>query len=97
MLGRDEKSAPKKIFKAKGCTSCDNTGYKGRLALLEILKMNSMLDDLLVHGATTKEIKEAAYEQGFFTLADDGARHIIDGVTSIQEVARVADMTERMD
>ncbi len=87
---------PQKIYKAKGCTSCDNTGYTGRLALLEILKMNSDLDDLLAHGATTKEIKEVAYKQGFFTLADDGVRHIIEGITSIKEVARVADLTERM-
>lgn len=97
LLGNDLGLVPKKIYKAKGCTSCDNTGYKGRMALLEILKMNSDLDDLLAHGATTKEIKDAAYKQGFFTLADDGVRHIIDGVTSIKEVARVADLTERMD
>ncbi len=44
-----------------------------------------------------KEIKDAAYKQGFFTLADDGVRHIIEGITSIKEVARVADLTERMD
>lgn len=97
MLSNDRGELPGKIYKAKGCTTCDNTGYKGRLALLEILKMNSDLDDLLAHGATTKEIKDAAYKQGFFTLADDGVRHIIEGVTSIKEVARVADMTERMD
>ncbi len=88
--------APKQIYKPKGCTTCDQTGYKGRFALMEILKMNSDLDDLLVHGATTKEIRDAAYKQGFFTLADDGVRHVLDGTTSIKEVARVADMTERM-
>ena len=97
MLSNDKGVVPEKIYKAKGCTTCDNTGYKGRLALLEILKMNSDLDDLLAHGATTKEIKDAAYQQGFFTLADDGVRHILDGITSIKEVARVADLTERMD
>ncbi len=96
MLKNDRGDIPEKIYKAKGCTTCDNTGYKGRMALLEILKMNSDLDDLLAHGATTKEIKDAAYQQGFFTLADDGVRHIIEGVTSIKEVARVADLTERM-
>jgi type II secretory ATPase GspE/PulE/Tfp pilus assembly ATPase PilB-like protein len=96
MLGNDRGVVPQKVYKAKGCTSCDNSGYKGRIALLEILKMNSDLDDLLAHGATTKEIKEAAYQQGFFTLADDGIRHIIEGTTSIKEVARVADLTERM-
>ncbi|HEY5739643.1 MAG TPA: ATPase, T2SS/T4P/T4SS family [Gammaproteobacteria bacterium] len=96
LLKNDRDIVPKKIYRAKGCTSCDNTGYKGRMALLEILKMNSDLDDLLAHGATTKEIKDAAYKQGFFTLADDGVRHILNGVTSIKEVARVADLTERM-
>ncbi len=96
LLRNDQGIVPEKIYKAKGCTSCDNSGYKGRMALLEILKMNADLDDLLAHGATTKEIKEAAYEQGFFTLADDGIRHILEGITSIKEVARVADLTERM-
>ena len=97
MLRNDRGEVPDKIYKAKGCTSCDNSGYKGRMALLEILKMNSDLDDLLAHGATTKEIKEVAHGQGFFTLADDGIRHIIEGITSIKEVARVADLTERMN
>ncbi len=97
LLRNDSGQVPTKIYKSKGCTSCDNTGYKGRMALLEILKMNSDLDDLLAHGATTKEIKEAANKQGFFTLADDGVRNIIEGLTSVKEVARVADLTERMD
>jgi len=96
MLSNREGIKPDKIYRAKGCTVCDHSGYKGRLALLEILKMNSDLDDLLAHGATTKEIKDAAYDQGFFTLADDGVRHIIGGITSIEEVARVADLTDRM-
>ncbi|MCH8177403.1 MAG: type II/IV secretion system protein, partial [Proteobacteria bacterium] len=96
LLANREGIAPKQIYKPKGCTACDQSGYKGRFALMEILKMNSDLDDLLVHGATTKEIRDAAYKQGFFTLADDGVRHVIDGITSIKEVARVADMTERM-
>jgi type II secretory ATPase GspE/PulE/Tfp pilus assembly ATPase PilB-like protein len=96
LLGNREGILANKIYKPKGCTACDQTGYKGRLALLEILKMNSDLDDLLARGATTKEIREAAYEQGFFTLADDGIRHIIEGTTSIEEVGRVADLTERM-
>ncbi len=96
-MANREGIVPKQIYKSKGCTACEQTGYKGRIALLEILKMNSDLDDLLVHGATTKEIRDAAYKQGFFTLADDGVRRIIEGITSIKEVSRVADMTERMD
>jgi len=96
MLTNREGIVPNKIYKGKGCTACDHSGYKGRLAMLEILKMNTDLDDMLAHGATTKEIRNAAYEQGFFTLADDGVRNIINGITSIKEVGRVADLTERM-
>ena len=96
MLSNREGIIPDKIYKSKGCTACDHSGYKGRLAMIEILKMNTDLDDLLAHGATTKEIRDAAFEQGFFTLADDGVRNIINGITSIKEVGRVADLTERM-
>ena len=96
MLSNREGIIPDKIYKSKGCTVCEHSGYKGRLAMIEILKMNTDLDDLLAHGATTKEIRDAAYEQGFFTLADDGVRNIINGITSIKEVGRVADLTERM-
>ncbi len=93
---RNDVTQVQAIFRPRGCKACDNTGYKGRMALLEILKMNSELDDMLVRGATAKEIKEAAYKQGFLTLADDGIRHVMNGVTSLQEISRVADLTERM-
>ena len=96
LLSNRDGVLPKIVYRAKGCTTCDNTGYKGRLALLEILKMNSELDDMLEHGSTTKEIREMANKQGFLTLADDGVRYILDGTTSIDEVTRVADLTERM-
>ncbi len=96
LLNYKQTDKPLKLFRARGCKACDNTGYKGRMALLEILKMNSELDNLLVTGATAKEIKEEAYKQGFLTLADDGVRHVIQGVTDIKEIARVTDLTERM-
>ncbi len=96
LLSNPDGVRPNKIYRAKGCSACENTGYKGRMALMEILKMNSDLDDMLVHGATTKEIKDAAYKQGFFTLADDGIRHVLSGVTSIEEISRVTDLTDRM-
>ncbi len=96
LLSNPQGLVPEVIYRAKGCKACDNTGYKGRMALLEILKMNSDLDELIVQNATAKEIKELAYKQGFLTLADDGIRHVLKGVTSIQEVARVADLTEKM-
>ncbi len=96
LLANKEGIKPVKVFKAKGCKACDHTGYKGRMALLEILQMNSDLDDLVVHGATAKEIIEAANTMGFSSLADDGVRHVFTGETSIEEISRVTDLTERM-
>lgn len=96
LVNREDK-IPGKIYRATGCKYCDQTGYKGRMALLEILKMNSDLDDMMVRKATAKEIKEAAYEQGFLSLADDGVRHVFSGVTSVEEISRVTDLTERMN
>ena len=96
LLSNRDGIVPKVIYQPKGCTTCENTGYKGRMALLEVLKMNSELDDLLAQGATTKEIRDTANRQGFLTLADDGVRYVIEGITSIDEVARVANLTERM-
>lgn len=87
---------PENLFRAKGCPACDHTGYKGRLALMEILKMTEGLDDLLAHNATAKELRDLAVSQGFFTLADDGIRHVASGTTTLSEVARVTDLTERM-
>ena len=96
LLENRENRKPEIIFRAKGCKACEQSGYKGRMALLEILKMNADLDDLLVQGATAKEMKEAASKQGFLTLADDGVRHVIDGITSLKEISRVTDLTDRM-
>jgi len=96
LLSNREGIRPEKIYKAKGCKTCEHTGYKGRLALMEVLKMNSDLDDMLANNASAKQIKDLAVQQGFFTLADDGVRHICDGVTSIKEVSRVTDLTDKM-
>lgn len=96
LLSNRDGIRPEKIYKARGCKACDNSGYKGRVALMEVLKMNSDLDDMLANNLTAKQIKDQAIQQGFFTLADDGVRHICDGTTSIKEVSRVTDLTDKM-
>ncbi len=96
LLSNRDGIRPEKIYKARGCKACENSGYKGRLALMEVLKMNSDLDDMLANNSTAKQIKDLAIQQGFFTLADDGVRHICDGTTSIKEVSRVTDLTDKM-
>jgi general secretion pathway protein E/type IV pilus assembly protein PilB len=84
------------VFKAVGCDHCDFQGYRGRLAIMELLKLDQDLDELMAHKATSREILRAALGKGFKTLADDGARRVLDGSTSLDELMRVIDMTERM-
>ncbi len=84
------------IYRPVGCSQCDKQGYKGRLALMELFKMNTQIDELIVHRATGREIREAARETGFRTLAEDGAARVLAGQTSLEEISRVVDLTERV-
>ena len=84
------------VFRAVGCEQCDYQGYRGRVAILEILKIDSALDELVARRATTREILTAARAKGFKTLAEDGVRLVRSGVTSLDELMRVVDLTDRM-
>ena len=85
-----------KLYRAKGCDRCDNRGYKGRFSLLEILRMDAPIDELLARRASKHELEQHAKTHGFKTLADDGVRFILNGVTSLEEVSRVVDLTTRI-
>jgi type IV pilus assembly protein PilB len=80
------------IYKAKGCPKCDHQGYKGRVALMELLRFDPRLDELVGARASIREIVAYAKTQGFTTLAGDGLRRVAAGLTSIDEVGRVADL-----
>jgi type II secretory ATPase GspE/PulE/Tfp pilus assembly ATPase PilB-like protein len=83
------------LYRAAGCDMCHHQGYSGRQAIMEILKMDSDLDDLIARRASIRDIKHAALERGFRPLAQDGIRRILQGVTSVSEVSRVVDLTDR--
>jgi general secretion pathway protein E/type IV pilus assembly protein PilB len=84
------------VYHPVGCELCDYQGYRGRVAIMELLKIDADLDDLITRRATARELTKAAQKHGFRTLADDGVRRVLDGTTSLQEVLRVVDLTERM-
>ena len=84
------------IYEAKGCPHCDNTGYKGRVAVVEALRIDNDLDELIAKRATLGELKACAKVTGYKTLADDAMRRVLDGQTSLQEVSRVIDLTQRL-
>ena len=84
------------LFRPSGCARCDFQGYRGRLAIMEILRMNGEIDELVARRGTAREIRQAAERFGFMPLSDDGLRRVLDGSTSVEELARVVDLTDRM-
>lgn len=83
----DGKFSP--IFKPAGCTSCSNTGYHGRLALLEVMAVTEQIERLTVDHAPSSVLRKAALEEGLVSLRQDGWRQVIAGITTIEEVLRV--------
>ena len=77
------------IYKGKGCELCNNTGYKGRVAVVEILKIDDSIKQLIMDKATAGEIKETAVKGGMRTLQQGGISLIKNGTTTIEEVLRV--------
>ncbi len=87
---------PPVIYRSMGCDHCEYQGYRGRFAVMEILKIDGDLDEMIAGTATTREILKVAIARGFRTLADDGVRRVIDGSSSLDELFRVVDMTDRI-
>jgi type II secretory ATPase GspE/PulE/Tfp pilus assembly ATPase PilB-like protein len=85
------------LYRPVGCKNCDNKGYKGRTAIMELLVMDGDLDELVARRATAKELRTAALAKGFRALAEEGLQRVIDGTTSLAEVGRAVDLTGRFD
>lgn len=77
------------LYRAVGCQTCSATGYRGRLALGEMMVVTDEISLLIVDRASTKIVREAAIEQGMVTLRQDGLRHALEGDTTIEEILRV--------
>ncbi len=89
LLGRDDGKPPPLIYRPAGCERCGHRGYLGRLAIMELLRFDEEIDELIARGATVPEIRHVAVARGFNTLVQDGLRRILDGSTSLAEVERV--------
>jgi type II secretory ATPase GspE/PulE/Tfp pilus assembly ATPase PilB-like protein len=96
LLGHKGDGKPPTLFRAVGCDNCDYQGYRGRIAIMELLKVDGEIDELMAHRATARELLKAAVAKGFKTLADDGVRRVLDGSTALDELMRVVDLTDRM-
>lgn len=86
------KEGIKKLYKAKpkGCAKCHETGYVGRIGIYEVFCIDDKIEALINQRASALEISKAAQEQGMMTMQQDGLGKAIDGITSLEEVHRVA-------
>lgn len=84
------------IYHPQGCPACEHQGYRGRIALIETLRIGPGLDKLIAQRSTLVALREQMHEEGFQTLADDGVQHVIEGNTSLEELCRIVDLSERM-
>jgi general secretion pathway protein E/type IV pilus assembly protein PilB len=95
ILGPAAEKASYNIYRPVGCGKCNNKGYKGRTSVMELLAMDSDMDELVARRATTKELRAAALAKNFRPLAEEGIARVLDGTTSLTEVSRVIDVTGR--
>ncbi len=80
-----------------GCAVCDQQAYKGRMALLEVLRMDSELDEMIVRGASKRALMKLALEKGFRPLSEAAIKRVLEGSTSLDEVSRVVDLSQRLN
>ena len=84
------------IHDAVGCPKCNGAGYKGRLSIIEVLRMDAGLDELIARKATLGELRRYTKSVGFRNLADDATARVLEGITSLDEISRVVDLTDRL-
>lgn len=84
------------IHKSVGCEKCNQSGYKGRVVICEILPFDRELDEMILREASRREMLEYSVKKGFLTMVDDGLEKVSKGVTDLKELIRVVDLTDRM-
>ncbi|MEW6067788.1 MAG: type IV-A pilus assembly ATPase PilB [Nitrospirota bacterium] len=85
----EEEAKTVKCYKGKGCPVCNNSGYKGRIALYEVMPLKEEIKEMILEGASADELKKTAIRLGMKTLRMSGLSKIKDGVTAVEEVLRV--------
>ena len=83
-----------KLWTAPGCAECSNTGFKGRMGIFEAILTDEAIEKIIPTNPSEREIKRVAANQGIFNMQEDGVVKILAGITSIEEVQSVVDLTE---
>jgi type IV pilus assembly protein PilB len=84
-----ENVAKGKLMKGVGCRTCNGTGYKGRVALYEVMRFTDSLKEMVLAGSSTAELKAAAIKGGMLTLRMSGIQKVMEGMTTTEEILRV--------
>lgn len=82
-------AAPTTVYRAVGCPKCNGLGYQGRAAIHELFIMDSVMHQAILEGADASKLHQLARERGMLTLYEDGLRHVVDGLTTLDEILRV--------
>jgi len=85
---KPEEAKQLKTYKGAGCKTCNNTGYKGRVGLYEVMEVTDDIRELILIGASALELRKRAVEEGMITLRESGLHKIRNGVTTLEEVVR---------
>ena len=88
LIGLKPQNVKGKFHRGKGCADCRNTGYRGRIAIFEMIPMTMRLRKLIFDNANEDEIRQAAMKQGMETLRDAGNQRVLDGTTTVDEILR---------
>ncbi len=92
-IGLNPKRQDLKFYRGKGCSFCRQSGFKGRIGIYEILKIDDKIRELILSGASSEEIRRAAIQRGMRTLKHDGLLKALQGVTTPEEVMRVINIS----
>lgn len=82
---------PLKLYKGKGCSECNNTGYFGRIGIFEVLKVSEKVAKMIIGKSSAADIERQAVSEGMITMKQDGYMKAIEGITTIEEVLRVSE------
>ncbi len=89
-------SNPPEVYEAVGCVNCNHKGYKGRVAMVEIMPTDAGLDELITTGATRNQMLEYLLNKGFVPMIDDGISKVLNGDIDVKELVARVDVTDRM-
>jgi type II secretory ATPase GspE/PulE/Tfp pilus assembly ATPase PilB-like protein len=80
------------LAKGQGCNECNGSGYIGRIAIFEVLKISNAINKMILKQASAKDIQDQARSEGLITMKQDGYLKVLEGITTIEEILRVAEV-----